>query len=77
MSHKIEDYNQDTVESSNENIHCSQDIDVSTQLKVYGLDLKLGLGHLQFIKDIKDFYLKCGERYEIFRKKQILKDFCS
>ena len=75
MSHKTEDYNQDTVESSNENIHCRQDIDVSTQLKVYGLDLKGGLDlklrleHLQFIEGIKDFYLKCGERYEIFRKK--------
>ena len=60
MSHKIEHYNQDNVESGHENMHCSQDIDASAQSKIYGLDLKLGLEYLkvQFIKVIKDFYLK-------------------
>ena len=53
MSHKIEDCNQDTVESSHENIHCSHKIDASAQSKIYGLDiksgldLKLGLGNLK------------------------------
>ena len=66
MSHKIEDCNQDTVESSHENIHCSQDIDVSAQSKIYGLDvkgglyLKLGLGNLKvhFIEKAKDLLFK-------------------
>ena len=58
-SHKIEDCNQDTVESSHDNIHWNQDINASAQSKIYGLDLKggldlnlkLGLEHLkvQFI----------------------------
>ena len=60
MSHKTEHYNQDNVESGHENMHCSQDIDASAQSKIYCLDLKLGLEYLkvQFIKVIKDFYLK-------------------
>ena len=66
MSHKIEDCNQDTVESSHENIHCSQDIDVSAQSKIYGLDvkgglyLKLGLGNLKvhFTEKAKDLLFK-------------------
>ena len=74
MSHKIEHYNQDTVESGHENMHCSQDVDASTQSKIYGLNLKggldltLGLGYLkvQFIKEIRDFYLKLqGQIWDI------------
>ena len=39
-SHKIEDSNQDTVESNHENIHWNQDIDACAQSKIYGLNLK-------------------------------------
>ena len=69
MSQKIEDCIQDTVESSHENIHCSQDIDISAQSKIYGLDangslnLKLGLGHLKgYFIEAKDLLFNPARR---------------